>query len=93
MHMTYRERFRRLFAGEEVDRVPFVDLMDIWPSTIERWKGEGLDRHATVDTVRAIVGVDITFPWESQFGLDITEVRRTYPTEHSRLASRGRQRR
>ena len=25
-------------------------------------------------------GVNITFPWESQFGLDITEVRDKYPT-------------
>jgi uroporphyrinogen decarboxylase len=24
-------------------------------------------------------GVNITFPWETQFGLDITEVRRQYP--------------
>ncbi|TFH04276.1 MAG: hypothetical protein E4H09_03850 [Spirochaetales bacterium] len=25
-------------------------------------------------------GVDITFPWETQYGLDITEVRRSFPT-------------
>ena len=25
-------------------------------------------------------GVDITFPWETQYGLDITSVRRSYPT-------------
>jgi uroporphyrinogen decarboxylase len=49
---------------------------------------EGGCRHVMVDSdgdMRKLVplwlegGVDITFPWETQFGLDVTEVRRRYP--------------
>ena len=29
MNLTKRERFLRLFIGEEVDRVPFLEMMGI----------------------------------------------------------------
>lgn len=38
--MTSRERFARMFAHQEADRVPIID--DPWPSTIERWHKEGM---------------------------------------------------
>ena len=38
--MTPRERFARMFAHEQADRVPIID--EPWPSTIERWNREGL---------------------------------------------------
>ncbi len=38
--MTSRERFARMFAHQEADRVPIID--GPWGSTIERWQREGL---------------------------------------------------
>jgi len=58
MALSNRERFVRLFNGEEVDRVPFLDLFRPWPSTLARWKREGLREDATVATVREIIGFD-----------------------------------
>ena len=58
MNLTMRERFVRLFNGHEVDRVPFLDMMGLWHSSIERWKNEGLSRDATSETVFDIVGFD-----------------------------------
>jgi len=38
--MTSHERFRRMFAHQEADRVPIIDSP--WGATIERWRHEGL---------------------------------------------------
>lgn len=56
--LTNRERFVRLFQGEPVDRAPFLDIFGFWPSSLERWKTEGLAPDATPDTVRQIIGFD-----------------------------------
>jgi uroporphyrinogen decarboxylase len=37
---TTHERFRRMFAHQEADRVPIID--DPWAATIERWQQEGM---------------------------------------------------
>jgi uroporphyrinogen decarboxylase len=58
MTLTMRERYVRLFHGQPVDRVPFWDIMGMWPSAIARWKREGLAQDATVETIRQIVGFD-----------------------------------
>lgn len=124
MTLTSQQRFVRLFNGQPVDRAPFLDIMNFWPSSLARWKTEGLAQDATGETVRDIVGFDgrrgymlpvkrftaalrqggckhvlvdsdgdqrplaplwieggvnILFPWETQFGLDITAVRRRHP--------------
>ncbi len=38
--MTSRERFGRIFAHQEADRVPIIDSP--WDATIERWRREGM---------------------------------------------------
>lgn len=38
--MTSHERFRRMFAHQEADRVPVIDSP--WDATIERWHNEGM---------------------------------------------------
>jgi len=38
--MTSAERFSRVFEHREPDRVPIIDTP--WPSTLERWRREGL---------------------------------------------------
>ena len=38
--MTSRERFARMYAHEEADRVPIIDSP--WGATIERWQSEGM---------------------------------------------------
>lgn len=58
MELTNRERFTRVFDGEPVDRVPFLDIMGFWRSSLARWKTEGLAEDATAETVRQIVGFD-----------------------------------
>ena len=41
MHaMTSRERFQRMYAHQEADRIPIVDSP--WGATIERWQREGM---------------------------------------------------
>ncbi len=39
-HMTSRERFARMYAHQEADRVPIIDSP--WGATIERWQSEGM---------------------------------------------------
>jgi len=58
--MTHRERFVRLFRGENVDRAPFIDYMGVcnFGSCLPRWKSEGLDSNANWEDVRKIVGFD-----------------------------------
>jgi len=36
--MTSRERFARMYAHQEADRVPVIDSP--WGATIERWQSE-----------------------------------------------------
>ncbi len=38
--MNSHERFSRMFAHKEADRIPIID--DPWGATIERWKSEGM---------------------------------------------------
>ena len=38
--MTSHERFQRMFAHQEADRIPIID--DPWEATIERWQSEGM---------------------------------------------------
>ncbi len=38
--MTSHERFRRMFAHQEADRIPVIDSP--WDATIERWQREGM---------------------------------------------------
>ncbi|MBX3002284.1 MAG: hypothetical protein KF893_27415 [Caldilineaceae bacterium] len=38
--MTSRERFMRMFAHQEADRIPIIDTP--WATTIERWQDEGM---------------------------------------------------
>jgi len=40
--MTNRERFKRVFDFELVDRLPVLEWAGWWDKTIERWRGEGL---------------------------------------------------
>lgn len=68
MELTQRERLRRLFKGEHVDRVPFVNPMGFWGSCLDRWKKEGLNKEATYETVKEIIGVD----GELWFGLPVS---------------------
>ena len=39
-HMNSHERFRRMFAHQEADRIPIIDSP--WDATIERWQREGM---------------------------------------------------
>lgn len=56
--MTSRERYARMYAHREADRVPIIDSP--WRGTIERWVREGMPKGADwaqfldVDRVRAI---------------------------------------
>lgn len=38
--MNANERFRRMYAHQEADRIPVMDYA--WPETIRRWRDEGL---------------------------------------------------
>ena len=38
--MTSRERFARMYAHQEADRIPIIDTP--WQGTILRWPKEGL---------------------------------------------------
>ena len=38
--MNTHERFARMYAHQEADRVPMMDSP--WDTTIERWRREGL---------------------------------------------------
>jgi uroporphyrinogen decarboxylase len=42
--MTTKERFTRMFAHEEADRVPIIDQP--WEGTLARWKKEGMPADA-----------------------------------------------
>ena len=61
--MTSRERFSRMYAHKEADRVPITDIP--WQGTISRWRREGMPAGADwreyfgVDKVEGI-SVDIS---------------------------------
>ncbi|MBE6570418.1 MAG: hypothetical protein E7658_09425 [Ruminococcaceae bacterium] len=40
--MTEKERFARIFAHKEADRVPIID--SVWTGTIRRWHAEGMPK-------------------------------------------------
>jgi len=60
MELTHKDRFNRLFKGEPVDRVPFLDYMGKcnYNSCLARWKTEGLNVDATWDDIQHIIGFD-----------------------------------
>jgi uroporphyrinogen decarboxylase len=59
--LTSHERFARMFAHQDADRIPIIDSP--WGATVERWVGEGMPAGASVadffglDKV-ASIGVD-----------------------------------
>lgn len=61
--MTTRERFLKMFAHEEADRIPIID--DPWAGTLRRWYKEGMPKNIDwrdylgIDKVQTI-GTDIT---------------------------------
>ncbi len=61
--MTTHERFSRMFAHQEADRVPIID--NPWEGTLQRWRREGLPEGVDwrdffgIDKV-ASIGVDIS---------------------------------
>lgn len=56
--LTNRQRFLRIFAGDPIDHIPFLDVMGFWPSCLKRWKTEGLAPEADAEAVRAIIGFE-----------------------------------
>lgn len=57
--MTNRERFRRVFAFEPVDRLPVIEWAPWWDKTIARWRGEGLpDKLQDAGDIREYFGQD-----------------------------------
>jgi hypothetical protein len=40
--MDSRERITRLLNLEEPDRIGYVDEIDTWPETLDRWEKEGM---------------------------------------------------
>lgn len=67
VELDTHERFMRMFAHREADRVPIID--EPWGATIERWHREGMPENANwvdffgLDRV-AHIGVDITPRYE-----------------------------
>lgn len=45
--MTTKERFLRMYAHQEADRIPIVD--DPWQGTIARWQQEGMPKRNRLD--------------------------------------------
>jgi hypothetical protein len=74
MHeMTTHERFTRMFAHREADRIPIID--DPWGATIERWQAEGLPRDVSY---REYFGLDALNPLEVKAGMDPLQLKQTY---------------
>lgn len=80
--MTSRERFARMYAHREADRVPIIDSP--WGATIERWHREGMPEGMSfvdyfgLDHV-ASISVDNSPRYESKV-LEETEEYRVYTT-------------
>ncbi|NOZ61792.1 MAG: hypothetical protein GXO74_08920 [Calditrichaeota bacterium] len=45
--MTSKERFVRMFAHQEADRIPIIDSP--WDATIERWQREGMPQNVSFE--------------------------------------------
>jgi len=43
MRTEIRDRYYRVYTGQDVDRVPDIEF-GYWPQTIRRWQSEGLDK-------------------------------------------------
>ena len=80
--MTSYERFRRMFAHQDADRVPVIDSP--WGATIERWQAEGLPKDVSfvdffgLDKVAGI-GVDNSPRFETKT-LEETDEYRIFTT-------------
>jgi uroporphyrinogen decarboxylase len=82
--MNSHERFARMFAHREADRVPIID--GPWGATIERWHREGMPENVSfvdyfgLDKVAAI-GVDISPRYPSRV-IEETDEYRIYTTSY-----------
>ena len=80
--MTTKERFQRMFAHREADRIPIIDSP--WAGTLRRWQAEGMPADVDwrdwfgADKVEHI-GVDITPRYEERV-LEETDRYRIYTT-------------
>lgn len=68
--MTSHERFRRMFAHQEADRIPIIDSP--WDATIERWHSEGMPANVSY--------VDY-FDLDRFVSLNLTDNSPRYPVE------------
>ena len=72
--MTVKERFARMYAHKEADRVPIIDSP--WAGTIRRWQNEGMPKDVDwtdyfgMDKI-ASIGVDITPRFERKILLTV----------------------
>lgn len=81
--MTSRERFARMFAHQEADRIPIIDSP--WDATIERWQREGMPTDVSYvdyfDLDRVVtIGVDNS-PQYEQRTLEETETYKIYTSQ------------
>lgn len=81
--MTSRERFARMFAHQEADRIPIIDSP--WDATIERWQQEGMPTDVSYvdyfDLDRVVtIGVDNS-PQYEQRTLEETETYKIYTSQ------------
>lgn len=80
--MTGRERFYRMYAHQEADRIPIIDSP--WAGTIARWQREGMPKDADwrdffgVDKLESI-GADISPRYEEKI-IEETDRYRIYTT-------------
>jgi len=61
--MNHKERFRAMFNGEPVDRIP-VYFFGTWHETKARWKNEGLDTVALINSDPGPQVPDMDPDWE-----------------------------
>jgi uroporphyrinogen decarboxylase len=80
--LTSRERFARMYAHQEADRVPIIDSP--WDATIERWQREGMPKEVSfvdffgLDHVAHIAGNNS--PRYPERVIEETEEHRIYTT-------------
>lgn len=81
--MTSRERFARMFAHQEADRIPIIDSP--WDATIERWQREGMPKTVSyvdyfgLDRV-VTIGVDNSPQYEQRV-IEETDEYKTYTSQ------------
>src|SRR5690349_16908347 len=81
--MTSRERFARMFAHQEADRIPIIDSP--WDATIERWQREGMPKDMSyvdyfgLDRI-VTIGVDNSPQYEQRV-IEETEAYKTYTSQ------------